>query len=137
MAIKVVIDTNLWISFLISNRLSQLDDLLKSNQVKIAYSNELLNEFVEVARRPKFQKFFTELEIILALRILEVHGTLVDVKSDIKVCRDPKDNFLMNLAVDANARFLITGDDDLLVIEQIENTKILQWAAFLEEIDMI
>ncbi len=56
-------------------------------------------------------------------------GSVVDV------CRDTKDNFLLALAKDGNADFLITGDKDLLVLEKYENTQILTYREF-EEINL-
>ncbi len=47
------------------------------------------------------------------------------MSSDINECRDVKDNFLLNLAIDSNADYLITGDSDLLDLGIIHNTKIL------------
>ena len=56
---RVVIDTNLWISFLLTKELSNLDNLFSPPIVTLIFSQELLEEFLEVARRPKFKKYFT------------------------------------------------------------------------------
>ena len=55
---RIIIDTNLWISFLITKDFLKLDDLLFSKKVVLVFSQELLDEFLEVARRPKFRRFF-------------------------------------------------------------------------------
>ena len=44
-------------------------------------------------------------------------GLFIDIQSVVTVCRDPKDNYLLALAKDAKADFLITGDQDLLVLK--------------------
>lgn len=54
---RIIIDTNLWISFLISGN-AKLDALLFSKKVVLIFSEELLSEFVRVAYRPKFNRFF-------------------------------------------------------------------------------
>jgi len=41
-----------------------------------------------------------------------------------------KDNYLLSLAIDSNADFLITGDNDLLILSRIENTKIIKYSDF-------
>jgi len=41
-----------------------------------------------------------------------------------------KDNYLLSLAIDSNADFLITGDNDLLLLNSIENTKIIKFIDF-------
>jgi putative PIN family toxin of toxin-antitoxin system len=61
---------------------------------------------------------------------LRKNAELVDVHSVVEVCRDPKDNFLLALAKDGNADYLITGDDDLLVLKTFGNTKIITLTDF-------
>jgi predicted nucleic acid-binding protein len=64
---------------------------------------------------------------------IETYIDLVEVKSSIKICRDPKDNFLLALAKDGKANFLLTGDKDLLILEKFEKTKIITIAKFFED----
>ena len=56
------------------------------------------------------------------MKTLEEFAEFVEVKSKITTCRDEKDNFLLALAVDGNADFLITGDEDLLVLKEVNKT---------------
>ena len=56
---RVIIDTNLWISFLITINYSKLDKILSDRLITLLYSQELIDEFIEVAQRPKFKKYFT------------------------------------------------------------------------------
>jgi predicted nucleic acid-binding protein len=46
------------------------------------------------------------------------------------LCRDPKDNYLVSLAIDTNADFLITGDGDLLNLIKIGNTSVIRYSDF-------
>ena len=48
------------------------------------------------------------------------------------MCRNKKDDFLLNLAIESNADYLIIGDLDLLDIKQIINTKIIKIKEFEE-----
>lgn len=57
-SLKVIIDTNLWISFLISKNYAQLDEIIFSKKCVLVFSKELLEEFLEVIKRPKFRRFF-------------------------------------------------------------------------------
>ncbi|MFN2262353.1 MAG: putative toxin-antitoxin system toxin component, PIN family, partial [Psychroflexus sp.] len=59
---------------------------------------------------------------------------LIKVKSDIQLCRDEKDNFLLNLSIDSKADYLITGDNDLLVLDKIEQTQIMNFREFIKHI---
>jgi len=131
---KVILDTNLWISFLISKKFGQIDKLVKEQKITLVFSNESIEEFIEVANRPKFKKYFSKKDIDDFLDSFDQFGELIIVRSDIQIRRDKKDNFLLSLAVDSKADYLFTGDKDLLVLEKIENTVITDFADFIEHI---
>jgi len=122
---KIILDTNLWISFLITKDYSFLDKYIENGKATLIFSDELIREFLTVAKRPKLQKYFTDKDIEHLLHAFEKFGILIKVTSQIELCRDYKDNFLLNLAVDSKAEYLATGDKDLLEIRNIEKTKIL------------
>jgi len=130
---KVILDTNLWISFLISRKLNILDDLIEKKKIKLIFSDELIEEFLIVAKRPKFSKFFSDSDIEELLRLFKDYGKLIKVKSAVKVCRDFKDNFLLNLAIDSEADFLVTDDNDLLILKSIKKTQILSITSFFDK----
>jgi hypothetical protein len=131
---KVILDTNLWISFLISKNYSFLDNYVENGKVKLVFSKELFTEFITVAERPKFKRFFSPKDIKKLIGYIDKFGTLYQVSSDINECRDIKDNFLLNLAVDSNADYLVTGDLDLLELKLIHNTKIITIKDLEEEL---
>ena len=130
--IKIILDTNIWISFLITKDFKKLDLLIKRGKIQLLFSNELLEEFISVAQRPKFKKYFTKDDIEKLLDNFDSYGKIIEIKSDIKECRDIKDNFLLNLAIDGRADYLITGDNDLLNIHTIKKTKIVSITDFLK-----
>ncbi len=131
---KIILDTNLWISFLITQNYSVIDNLILEGKIKLIFSHELIEEFVTVANRPKFKKFFNNKDIEKLLRIFDSYGKLYKVSRRINICRDPKDNFLLDLAAESNAEYLVTGDTDLLVLKKIDNTRILSWNDFISEL---
>jgi len=94
----------------------------------------LITEFIDVVNRPKFEKYFSKKDIARILNLFDQYGQLTDVKSDINICRDKKDNFLLNLSIDSKADYLITGDNDLLILEKIEHTRIINFTDFLKQI---
>ena len=122
---KVILDTNLWISFLITRDLSFLDNYIETGKLKLIFSEELFSEFITVTERPKFKKYFVESDVTQLMQIIDRFGILVKVKTQINHCRDQKDNFLLSLAIDSDADYLVTGDNDLLELEEIKGTKIL------------
>lgn len=133
---RIILDTNLWISFLISRNYIKFDSIIFRDACTILFSRELLEEFITVANRPKLRKYFTPKELKALLEVLNDIAEFVKVKSEVEVCLDPKDNFLLALAKDGNADYLITGDNDLLILEKFGKTKIIKIAEFIEEVDL-
>ena len=131
---NVILDTNLWISFLISKDYSFLDNYVLKEKVKLVFSEELFSEFISIAERPKFKKYFSNSDVDKLIQTIDKYGILIKVSSEIKLCRDIKDNFLLNLAVDSNADFLVTGDKDLLEIKNIHKTNILTIRELMDEL---
>lgn len=123
--IRIIIDTNLWISFLIGRKLSCLLDLLSYPEYQFVVSSELTDEIREVFMRPKFTKYYTADNLNQLFSFLSDHAINFVLKEIPLRCRDPKDDYLLELALLSNANFLITGDKDLLEIKQIGNCQII------------
>ena len=132
---RLILDTNLWISFLISSKFEKLDELLFNQKSKLLFSHELLEEFLDVAKRPKLRKYISRDELEDLLETIDEVAEFVNVTSEISECRDPKDNFLLSLAVDGKADYLLTGDKDLLVLKKIGKTKIRTISEFFDVVD--
>jgi putative PIN family toxin of toxin-antitoxin system len=127
---RIIIDTNLWVSFLLTKQFSFLDDFLENGKIQFIFSQDFLDEFVDVINRPKLRKYFSDENLDLILETIEQYAEFITVNSNINVCRDPKDNFILSLAKDGSADYLITGDQDLLVIKRFEKTEIITIAEF-------
>ncbi len=131
---KIILDTNLWVSFLISKDFSFLDSYILNGRIQIVFSAELYSEFITVTERPKFKKYFSKSDIRHLTKIINKHGLLVNVTTSVNKCRDFKDNFILNLAIDSNADYVVTGDNDLLELESIGKTKIVTISGLKEDI---
>jgi putative PIN family toxin of toxin-antitoxin system len=59
---RIIIDTNLWISFLLSKKFDFIDNLLNTGKIRLIFCSELLEELADVTSRPKLSKFFTQSE---------------------------------------------------------------------------
>ena len=134
---RVIFDTNIWISFLIGKKLSPLITILLNPDTEVCYSAELEREFLDVAHRTKIRKYVDEKQI------KRVHGLMTNCcrfettkKKDISV-RDPKDLFLLWLADETKADLLVTGDLDLLSLKQYHNTSIVSFETALSTISML
>jgi uncharacterized protein len=112
----------------------EIDKLLDNGKMKLIFSKELIEEFINVAKRPKFEKYFSNEKINELLRLFDKYGKIIDVTISIMDCRDKKDNFLLSLAVECKTDYLVSGDSDLLILQKIKSTKILNWNDFINEI---
>jgi uncharacterized protein len=135
--VKIILDTNILVSFLITKDFEKLDDFILTGKILLVFSHELMDEFITVVQRPKFQKLFSADDIELIVNFLLDHGCIIDVVSDLKLCRDKKDNFLLNLANDGDADYLISGDKDLLDIDPLGKTRIVTISEFLNLMNKI
>ncbi len=133
---RVIIDTNLWISFLISNQYNQLDLLISSKNCTLIFSQALLDEFIEVARRPKLEKYFALSDLETLIKTINDFAVFINVTSKVEFLKDAKDDFLLSLSVDGNADYLITGDKELLEVVNYNETKIISITQFLRKFDI-
>ena len=122
---RIIIDTNLWISFLISKRLDILEKIIFQDNVILLFSNELIDEIKVSIEKPKLKKHFSLVSLSDMLESIEEFSELIHVKSKVTVCRDSKDNFLLSLAKDGKANYILTGDKDLLVLRKFGKIQIV------------
>jgi uncharacterized protein len=131
---KIILDTNVWISFLIGKELQDLKDLIVSEKVKVITTDQLINEIRLVTSRDKLKKYFNQEKVSDLISLLDILADKVKIKKIDKICRDPKDDFLLALSKESRANYLITGDKDLLDIKVSGKTKILTVRQFKEKI---
>jgi putative PIN family toxin of toxin-antitoxin system len=130
---RIIIDTNLWVSFILSGNFSKLDKVINDDSTVLLFSIELLEELTDVASRPKFRKYFSTEDLISLLYQIEKNSEFINVVSLVEICRDPKDNFLLSLAQDGQATHLISGDKDLTDLGNYGKTVILTIAEYLKD----
>lgn len=130
---RIIIDTNIWISFLLTKDLSKFDSIIANNEIKLIFCQELIDEIVEVTQIIKFRKYFKLDDVESLMLKIRARAIFIEVTSEINTCRDPKDNFLLSLALDGNASKFLTGDNDLLLLGKSGKTKILTITEYLAE----
>ena len=73
------------------------------------------------------------MQIVLSFILL--HGEPVTPQRRIMACRDPKDDIVLEVAVTGRADFIVTGDNDLLVLHPFEGIPIIGPAEFLKALE--
>lgn len=132
---RIVIDTNIRISFLIGKELHALRDLIVNEKVKVITTDQLIDEIRLVTSRDKLKKYFSPDKVSDLIALLDILADKVKIKKVDKICRDPKDDFLLALSKEGRADYLITGDKDLLDILVYGRTKIVSARQFKEKIE--
>ena len=134
--LKIILDTNWYVSASINrNSRRRLYDLLINENLTIFYSRELLAEYESVISRKKFEKFIRPEQVNRFIGLVLTRLKPVGIRTLVRLSRDAKDNFLLSMAIDCGADYLVTGDPDLLVVKEFGKTKILNMAEFSKIIE--
>lgn len=120
------------VSFVISRKLNLPDPLLFAGDARLLFSTELITEIQETITKPRLKKYFATNALEEMLSAFEPYIDLIEIESMVTICRDPKDNFLLALAKDGKADYLLTGDNDLLDLKKFGNAKMVTITSFIE-----
>ena len=134
---KVLFDTNLWISFMIGKRLSSLADVLCRHDVEVYVSEPLLDEIRGVISREKFDNLISaETRYYFFEMVYDVclfTDITVEAHSDV---RDPKDLYILSMAESVPVDYIVSGDRDLTDMKQHAGIPILKYTEFLEKLNI-
>jgi putative PIN family toxin of toxin-antitoxin system len=97
----------------------------------ILISASALLELAEVLSRPKLNKYLTEEQRMRFLVALLKETELVEITETVTDCRDAKDNKFLELAVCGRADYIVSGDEDLNVLNPFRGTPVLTPREFL------
>lgn len=131
----MVIDTNLCISMLIGKRTKELRQVFASPRYELVISETLIDEILLVTARPKFARYFNPKDVHDFVQFLRENALCFKVEQISPRCRDPKDDFLLELAIVANADILLSGDTDLTDMKRIRNCRIMTVSEFLKKME--
>ncbi len=127
---KAVVDTNVWVSYFINNRINYLIKWLLEHDVEVFISDELIDELSEVLQRHKFKQRKSLNDILDFIALIKVIGSLKNVMPVFKNSPDADDNFLFDLCIISGADYLITSDKKLLAFFPNFQLTIISFAEF-------
>lgn len=114
---RVVIDTNVWVSAFLTpyGAPAQLVQAFLEGRLEMVVSERLLQEVRTVLLRPRLQKRHQQPPdaIDTYIEAIRRHAIVVETKDVLKLCRDERDNFLLETALAGDASCIVTRDDDL------------------------
>jgi len=133
--IRVIFDTNVWISFLIGKRLTKIKQYIVNKNITIVVTDQLLTELKIVTSREKLKKYFPKNSVTDLIELLEAIAEHIKIEPTHFINRDPKDNFLLDVIDFSKADYLVTGDKDLLELNPFKTARILTSTDFEQEIE--
>jgi len=131
--LRLVVDTNVWVSYLLTGSFAKLADVVASQQYLLLYSAEALAELESLKDRRKIAKAVPPILFDAFIHSLRMAGRSVVLTRVDRISRDPKDDHILALAKFGKAHLLVTGDKDLLVLKQHDGTRILSPTQFFRE----
>ena len=137
--IRIVIDTNIFVRYLIRPS-AVIKELLEvrwlTDQVQVVTAPELIAEVTEVLRRPKIQAYIKPQEAQVILDTIRRKADLLPPLGPVPpYTRDPKDDKFVACALLGNAQYLVSVDEDILVLQQVEGVRMVTPYAFLLLLD--
>ena len=132
MIMNVILDTNIWISFLFGKQLQSVGSVFDNADVKVFVSQELVSEIQSVLSRPKIRAHISEEAIEKMWDLMRDRCYPIEnYPSVASPVRDAKDLYLLSMSEAIPAHILVTGDKDLLVLKQHHDTAIMNYQQFL------
>jgi len=129
---KLVVDTNLWVSRLLmpDGAAARAVDHGLSWGIPLV-SEETLTELSDVLSRDKFDRYVSRADRQQFLRLIGGIVRVIPITRRVHVCRDPKDDKFLDVALNGQAGVILTGDHDLLELHPLHGIEIISPADFL------
>jgi hypothetical protein len=132
---RFIFDTNVLVSALLFSHSKPRQALDKAQDIGIILlSVAVFQELQEVLSRPKFDRYITLERRKELLENLVETTEFINIHETINKCRDPKDNKYLELAVSGKAECIVTGDEDLLILNPFRQIDILTVQKFLDKV---
>lgn len=130
---RIVFDTNVLISAALSPEGTSKQALVHAAHTGLLLSSaETTEEFVTRLYRPKFERYLTPEDRDAYALWVRVRTEAVEVTDRVAICRDPDDDKFLSLALSGKAEVIVSGDQDLLVLDPFRGVRIVKPAEFLQ-----
>ncbi len=129
--IRAVLDTNVILSALLfGGRMGGLVMAWQMGRFQLLLSRAILEEVLRVLAYPKFQLTEGEIRGLLEEELVPFAETVIVRRHPVVRLRDPDDLAVVACALTGRARYLVTGDADLLSLERIRRLEVIRPAEF-------
>ncbi len=137
--IRVVLDTNVLISYLLTHHdpaASVMDTHLAQEHFVLLTTPVLLKELERVLDYPKLQRYFNDTQRKRFIALIMALGEVIALPASVpEICRDRDDDWVIACAVAGRADVIVSGDRDLLSLERVGTIPIISARQFLERLE--
>ncbi|MEX0805866.1 MAG: putative toxin-antitoxin system toxin component, PIN family [Candidatus Binatia bacterium] len=117
MPLVALLDTNVWISAFLKpdGPPGEVIAAWAHDECSVVTSPSQLSEIAEVLTRPRLVRRFrySHRDAETFVRLIAARATVVQIARDLKICRDPDDDEILEAAIVGKSQYLVTRDDDL------------------------
>ncbi len=130
---KVVFDVNIFVSYIIGNRLGEIYDMVFNRNIILYRNAEMRAELIDVISRKKFQsKLLAPVaDYVDFFEKVTIPFETVEIFTD---CPDPKDNYLFDLAYQTNSGYLVSGDKKVLATPVRKSLSVITLVIFKKDV---
>lgn len=133
---RVVLDTNIFVSMLLGSRVGQINDAWRGGKFTLIVSDEIVSEYLDVLQRPKF-RLSPQLILIAIARVQRKAQFVSPTEVITAVVADPSDNKFLEAAFAGKADCIVSGDRHLLDLQTFRGIPILKAYQFIEQLDTV
>jgi putative PIN family toxin of toxin-antitoxin system len=129
---KIVIDTNVLVSGVFFGGLPRkILSAIVGKKITACATTEIINEYEEIVQEmiERKQGHINKTILVPLIQSMEI----IEPVTRIEICRDPDDDKFIECAKDSRALYIVSGDKDLLVLEEYENIQIVTAKDFCEK----
>jgi len=133
---RVVLDTNVFVSMLLGGRVGVIHDAWKADKFTLVVSEEIISEYLDVLSRPKLHLSAGVVSTVLG-RVHRNAELVTPAETLSVVAADVDDNKFLEVAVAAGADYIVSGDAHLLEMNSFRGIPVLTARAFIDQLSTL
>jgi len=128
---RVVLDTNIFISSVLGGALKVILDSWKAGKYTLVVSDAIVHEYLDVINRPRFKIAWQEV-VSVTDYLLQLAEFVTPAEQVLVIVADPTDNKFLEAALAGQVDFIVSGDKHLLDLKEFHSIPIITGREFLD-----
>lgn len=129
---RVVVDTNVVVSGLLrESSVPGRASAKARHTATLLVSQDTMRELADVLAKTKFDRYVTTEQRVQFIRLIASVAEFIPIIYPVRECRDPTDDKFLEVALNGRADVIVSGDEDLLMMNPWRNVTILSPGDYL------